>query len=46
MIKCYVKRDGMWVQVFETHGWYDVVCWVCSVFMVVTIGILAGKNVL
>lgn len=45
MIKCYVKRDGMWVRVFETHGWYDVFCWVCAIVMVGTIGIMVWKNI-
>ena len=46
MIKCYVKRDGMWVRVFETHGWYDIVCWACAFVMIGTVGILVWKNVL
>lgn len=45
MIKCYVKRDGMWVHVFETHGWYDVVCWVCAFATIGITAALVWKNV-
>lgn len=39
MLKCYVKVDGMWVRVYELHGWYDLLCWTCTVGILATIGI-------
>ena len=46
MFKCYVKINGMWVQVYRLHGWYDLFCWFCAVGLCTTIGILAWRNML
>lgn len=45
MFKAYVMRDGMWVKVYELHGWYDAVCWTLAIGLVTTIGICVARNV-
>lgn len=37
MLKGYVKIDGVWHKVYETNDWWDVLCWVTIVLLVVTL---------